>query len=294
KSSLPAIQWASNDGLLIWRLLDLIQKKENFVVLFGKQDPKENTSGDNKITVYERIAQELFPEDFQDHPKTLGKRVRGKTDDLCKIYKEKSALLCQTGGGVGAPEDDEGTGVHHYLDYYIPHDGPHHDTPVAAVNLWEQINKDFPYFSELHKFLSTRPNVVPPVITTGTGPRGRQVVHNQQAGPPTQNSVDDSQIDPALRNMPAQTIPLRMDDPEDHGLSPSSRAVRTNNRIRQQVKGPQPSTFGTDLSNAMERARGSIKSIPKKRSLEDVIIESLRCVFLLLCTLNGFLIMYVQ
>jgi hypothetical protein len=58
------------------------------------------------------------------------------THSLCKIYKEKSALLCQTGGGVGAPEDDEAEGVHHYLNYYIPHDSPHHDTPAMAVNIW--------------------------------------------------------------------------------------------------------------------------------------------------------------
>ncbi|KAJ7835145.1 hypothetical protein B0H14DRAFT_3707334 [Mycena olivaceomarginata] len=113
-------QESANDGVLIWRLLDIIQEKENFIVLFDKQDPKQNTSGDNKITIYERIAAKLFPEDFQDHPRTLGKRVKGKADDLCKIYKEKSSLLHQTGGGVGAPEDEDATGVHHYLNYYIP------------------------------------------------------------------------------------------------------------------------------------------------------------------------------
>ncbi|KAJ7184067.1 hypothetical protein C8R46DRAFT_882667 [Mycena filopes] len=187
KSTLPSIQWSANGSDLIWRLLGHVQEKENFLVLFGKQDPKENTSGDNKIKVFERIASKLFPDEYQEHPKTLGKRVKGKVEDLCKIYKNKSLLLRQTGGGVGAPEDVGADGVHHYLDYYIPTEGPHHDTPEAAKNLWALITKDFPFFAELHKFLSTRPNVVPPVITTGTGPRGRQVIHNQQAEPSTQN-----------------------------------------------------------------------------------------------------------
>ncbi|KAJ6555530.1 hypothetical protein B0H10DRAFT_1690033, partial [Mycena sp. CBHHK59/15] len=147
---LAQIAWAADEGALTWILLEKLQKKENFVVLFGKQDPKENTSGDRKITVYERIAQEMFPEEYKDHSKTLGARVKGKTEDLCKVYKEKAARLRVTGGGVGAPEDAGAGGGHEYLDYYIPGDGPHHDTPAVAVNLWQQLNTEFPYFSELH------------------------------------------------------------------------------------------------------------------------------------------------
>jgi hypothetical protein len=64
-------------------------------------------------------------------PKHVLKSLR-----LCQKYKDKAALLRQTGGGIGAPDDAESDGVHHYLDYYIPHDGPHHDTPVAAKNIW--------------------------------------------------------------------------------------------------------------------------------------------------------------
>ncbi|KAJ7821243.1 hypothetical protein B0H13DRAFT_2377463 [Mycena leptocephala] len=104
-SSLPPITWTANEGSLTWQLIEELQKPMDFVVLFGKQDPKQNTSSDHKIT---------------------------------------------------------------YLTNWIPNDGPHHDTPEAAVNLWGQINKEWPYFSVLHKFLSTRPNIVPPVITTGT------------------------------------------------------------------------------------------------------------------------------
>ncbi|KAJ6558913.1 hypothetical protein B0H10DRAFT_2201331 [Mycena sp. CBHHK59/15] len=45
--NLPKLaQIASDEGALTWILLEKLQKKENFVVLFRKQDPKENTSGD--------------------------------------------------------------------------------------------------------------------------------------------------------------------------------------------------------------------------------------------------------
>ncbi|KAJ7792594.1 hypothetical protein B0H13DRAFT_2393944, partial [Mycena leptocephala] len=213
---------------------------------------------------------------------------------LCQKYKDKAALLRQTGGGIGAPDDAESDGVHHYLDYYIPHDGPHHDTPVAAKNIWEQIHKDFPYFAALHQFLSTRPNIVPPVITTGTGPRGRQVVHNQPVEPlVAAQGFDESTIDPYLLNRSATPPPgsfSQTGGSEDLDVSPS-RLISTNSRIRAQqtpqtgngqgaapksVKGPKPSTFGTDLTNAMEKARSNLKHVPKKRSLEDVIMESSR------------------
>ncbi|KAJ6557073.1 hypothetical protein DFH09DRAFT_1084424 [Mycena vulgaris] len=134
EDKLPPLPWAANGGALTWTLLTCLQEKENFSVLFGKQDPKDisrippNTSSDRKITVYERIAQKMFPEDFKTHAKMLGRRV-------CKIYKEKAAHLRVTGGGIGAPEDSGADGGHQYLDYYIPADGPHHDTSVAAVNL---------------------------------------------------------------------------------------------------------------------------------------------------------------
>ncbi|KAJ7915252.1 hypothetical protein B0H13DRAFT_1610667, partial [Mycena leptocephala] len=150
KSSLGPIAWSANKGYLVLSLIDLIQEKENFIILFGKKDPEENTSGESKVAVYSRIAQKMFPDDFREHSKTLANRVKSKVDELCQKYKDKAALLRQTGGGIGAPDDAESDGVHHYLDYYIPHDGPYHDTPVAAKNIWEQIHKDFPYFAALH------------------------------------------------------------------------------------------------------------------------------------------------
>jgi hypothetical protein len=169
---------------------------------------------------------------------------------------------------------------------------------VTNIKL-EQIHKDFPYFAALHQFLSTRPNIVPPVITTGTGPRGRQVVHNQPVEPlVAAQGFDESTIDPYLLNRSATPPPgsfSQTGGSEDLDVSPS-RLISTNSRIRAQqtpqtgngqgaapksVKGPKPSTFGTDLTNAMEKARSNLKHVPKKRSLEDVIMESSRYVLIL-------------
>ncbi|KAJ7836114.1 hypothetical protein B0H14DRAFT_3870886, partial [Mycena olivaceomarginata] len=79
-SKLGPLSWAANQYALTSQLITLLQKQENFIVLFGKKDASENTSSDRKITVYERIAKEMFPEDFEIHAKTLGKRVKAKAD----------------------------------------------------------------------------------------------------------------------------------------------------------------------------------------------------------------------
>jgi hypothetical protein len=99
KSSLGPIAWSANKGYLVLSLIGLIQEKENFIILFGKKDPKEvrdtssvvfninlsplrqNTSGESKVAVYSRIAQKMFPDDFREHSKTLANRVKSKVDE---------------------------------------------------------------------------------------------------------------------------------------------------------------------------------------------------------------------
>ena len=41
KPSIPPIGWDANQQALTWALLNELEKKENFKVLFGKKDLKE-------------------------------------------------------------------------------------------------------------------------------------------------------------------------------------------------------------------------------------------------------------
>jgi hypothetical protein len=43
----------------------------------------------------------------------------------------------------------------------------------------DEIVSKFPFFPDLHRMLSTRPNVTPIVITTGVGPAGKKTLHYQ-------------------------------------------------------------------------------------------------------------------
>ncbi|KAJ7939175.1 hypothetical protein B0H13DRAFT_1698168, partial [Mycena leptocephala] len=111
ETPLPSIPWSANKGALVWDLLAQVQKTENRKVLFGKQVPQENTSKDHKITVYKRIGESLLPALYLTHPETVGKRRKGKAEDLFKIYQEKAARLRVTGGGLGDPDAAEADDV---------------------------------------------------------------------------------------------------------------------------------------------------------------------------------------
>ncbi|KAF7377321.1 hypothetical protein MSAN_00152700 [Mycena sanguinolenta] len=219
---LPRIDWSANRGALIWDLIAQMEVKENRLVLFGKQDKDEKSIGDRKITVYKRIGGEIMPEYFEKSPNALAKRVKGKAEDLINAYKELAKELQVTGGGLQNDDDDsdnEGSGVHQFLDCYISSEGPDHDTTPRARNIWEKLTQKFEYFPALHKFLAARSNIVPPMVATGVGPEGRKVVHLQ---PPTQtqNTFDDDCIDPSLKN-PQTPDPTNQELDEDElGSSP--------------------------------------------------------------------------
>ncbi|KAJ7278764.1 hypothetical protein C8J57DRAFT_1059764, partial [Mycena rebaudengoi] len=211
---LPSIPWLSNGGVLIWALLAEVQKTENRKVLFGPA-PGEG-----------RIGSIILPEEYKTHPGDVAKRVKGKAEELFKTYKIQAKHLRVTGGGIGAPGDVPGDGVHVYQLYHIPEDGPHHDTPQVASNLWEQISEDFPYFAELHKFLCTRPNIIPPVVTTGVGPLGHQVVHHQQPDP----RGFDKNIDPNSVQTRRNSPPSRFTCSRSSGIPRKRRSTSDASR----------------------------------------------------------------
>ncbi|KAF7355805.1 hypothetical protein MVEN_00908600 [Mycena venus] len=178
---LGPIAWSADEGALIWALLEQMQLKDNRFVLFGK-----TAAPLSKTAVFKQIGEKMLPESYAKAPNALGKRVKGKTEDLVKAYKRHAKKIHVTGGGLQKEDDDEE--VDEFLECTIPADGPDHDTTPLAKNLWEQI-KEFKYFPTIHKFLATCSNITPPAITTGVGPHGRKVIHLQ---PPTITKRDHS------------------------------------------------------------------------------------------------------
>jgi hypothetical protein len=99
KNKIPDIPWTEDNNLLIWSLLNEIEKPANYKVLFGKKDKDEvkahsilsgcrsldrsfsqNTSGERKVTVYKRIGQALVPNLFAINPNVVADRMKGKLE----------------------------------------------------------------------------------------------------------------------------------------------------------------------------------------------------------------------
>ncbi|KDN34025.1 hypothetical protein RSAG8_12886, partial [Rhizoctonia solani AG-8 WAC10335] len=207
---------------MISQALTLVERPENAIILLGKQDKLENTSGESKIVVHARIASdpEVLPQLHKKNPIAAGKKWQSKFNSLCKAYRDKYKELMGTGGGVGheslssPPVDEDGieTGAptELKLDFYLGPDGPDKGASKAAWNVWEKATSEFKWFKRLHKILNSRPNQVPIALTTGIGPNGPQTVFHQ---PPSRcHSPDWDEIEgeadfPTGENAPSNTGP---------------------------------------------------------------------------------------
>jgi len=296
------IPWSHNNSDLIWKLITQLQHPSNFKTLFGTS-PGENTSGDTKVAVYKRIAAALFPQYFPELPTgaqpdktvqknqtTITKRVKARAEELQKTYKKHAARLRLTGSGIGATADGE-QGLHEgeesqttnvYMEYYVPATGPGSETPQLIKNIWQEILAEFPFFSELHKFMSGRPNVVPIAVTTGVGPGGRQTIHMQPTGSvanqdsttgmdTTQPSTFNEREAPtasgdgsmaATPGVPATPVEPSADRTfgQDQLNTPTARCP------------PKPSSFHISQER-LEQVKATIKPVSKKRSFEDTVLD---------------------
>ncbi|KAF8797642.1 hypothetical protein BYT27DRAFT_7125099, partial [Phlegmacium glaucopus] len=164
----------------------------------------------------------------------------------------------------------DGGNVEHF-DYYIPAEGPNKGTPLVAVNIWQDIEKDFKFFPRLHKIFSARPNVVLIAITTALGPYGQRTVWYQSPDDKDSSApapITDSQIDPQL---------LRISEPDAPPTPPhtfgTNITAATANVTPQAVSTnwvPKPSTISRE---AIEKAHLSIQKVPQKHSLLDTLVE---------------------
>ncbi|KIO27436.1 hypothetical protein M407DRAFT_23362 [Tulasnella calospora MUT 4182] len=101
------------DFYIVWDLITRVGCPDNRVVLLGKEKDK-NTSGDTKVKVQQRIASELFPDEFEDptsstgekkkRQKALGTRVKGKWE------QQQVRKMMVTGNGVNLNVDDANLG----------------------------------------------------------------------------------------------------------------------------------------------------------------------------------------
>ncbi|KAF9521502.1 hypothetical protein CPB83DRAFT_778620, partial [Crepidotus variabilis] len=129
-----------------------------------------NMTGNNKVAVYKSIASVVIHEVFAVNKDVASKRTGSKWERYTQAGK-----LHQTSEGVCNKDNISAEMNLQFLEFYIPPEGPSAGTSSHAKNLWETIVAEFPYFSQLHRLLSSRPNIMPIVITTGAGPNSMRL-----------------------------------------------------------------------------------------------------------------------
>ncbi|GLB45646.1 hypothetical protein LshimejAT787_2500380 [Lyophyllum shimeji] len=292
KTKIPEIPWADNENLLTWALLTELEVDKNYKVIFGKKDKNENTSGETKVTVFKRIGEKILPELFAVDPTVIGDRVKSKVEST---YRKHHRKLWQTGGGVRADGDDDEPSQEPSqegaLDFYIPPTGPDESTPAVAKNLWEQIEKEFPPFPRLHVILSTRPNVVPIVVTTALVPEGHSSVtwYQSPGDSSTEPRAHETLSQPTLPSQPTSPQPVLASQPAlptqpavltgASAMSPGA-VLRTFGTplintpaiptLPPQTRAPKPSTVSQE---SLEKARALIQKAPAKRSLGETLLD---------------------
>uniref|UniRef100_A0A0W0FSZ1 Uncharacterized protein n=1 Tax=Moniliophthora roreri TaxID=221103 RepID=A0A0W0FSZ1_MONRR len=254
-TSLPTFQWAANNHEKIWKLIHAIELPAQMKVIVGKEKG-ENSSGDLKAKVFWSIGAEVWPKYSETDPT--------KTSELHGTYQKHATCLRQTGKGVHQDDNDNQESNTISLDFYIPPEGPDHDTPPEAENIWKEIVKDFKFFPHLHHILSTRANITPPAVTTGITPYGRQTILLQQPD----NTIPDELIDPVLHNQPppapeGQTSPSALlATPVE--WTPSAGSLSSASEMAT----PPPQSM---LSASQMAALASISRLPKKRELDELL-----------------------
>ncbi|KAJ7081235.1 hypothetical protein C8R44DRAFT_653212, partial [Mycena epipterygia] len=295
---------------LIWALMTEMEKPVNSKVLFGQKAKGENTSGDTKVAVHKRIGEAIMPEYYALEPGTVGERCKARIEWLQTKYKAQAKRLQQTGGGIGM-ETFRGEDGNEYMAFYIPSTGPDCTTTPEAVNIWAQIEQEFPFFPRLHQIFATRPNVTPIAITTGVGPRGPSTLYvqppdesftpaqvaqintlqdalNLAAAYPNRFDNDNEPIwsgstnlqDGRDRDGPAADDPVDLDDdvvlvnPPQVPVTPAPH--RSNAGKKENiVPTPQTQTRGPKALKheaSIERARAAIKKLPVKQTPLDRLL----------------------
>ncbi|KAG6330303.1 hypothetical protein ID866_8784 [Astraeus odoratus] len=259
KVPLPEIPWSENDHTQAQSLVVEISKPINYKVLYDKKDKIENTSGGSKASVYKHIGAMVLPEFHALHVTGTGDQIKSKLE----IYKCHAVKLHTTRNGIQKDGDVDGSDSEKFCNFYIGVDGSNEGTSLEAKNIWNQIIKQFPFFSELHRIFVACPNITPIAMTTEVGPQGKKTLHLQPLDEP-QIEFSSSQVSQiqtlqdALNYVQAQTsADMARDDTRDLSQTLSE-------------KDPRVSSLSW---KSFSKAKEHVQKVLKKHTIEDTLFE---------------------
>ncbi|KAG2746063.1 hypothetical protein P692DRAFT_20741130, partial [Suillus brevipes Sb2] len=228
---------------VIWQLLTQIKLSENRVVLMGKRK-KGKTS------------------------KTLG-------NSKVTVYQHMGAAIFPQLHSLNAVA----VGEHVKRKY-------EHQFGVCTLHYctWSpnEIVNEFQFFPVLHRILSSRPNVTPIVITTGTGPHGKKTVHFQAPSDDEGDEVGFLTEANCHASSPSFESPFEFPSKSFHDPSQSlydsddkENAPPLSQPILTPLGKKPPKALSLSQSS-VEKVRHCIFKVPKKRSLDETLMDMQR------------------
>jgi hypothetical protein len=144
----------------------------------------------------------------------------------------------------------------------------------------------------MHKMLSARPNINPPIVTTGVGPQGRHAIYLQ---PPEGGIPQFEDGGPGLAQpFSATNANLELSEEQrQHQYctfmdiieaanaaqapppQPVPQLLRTHSSTeKENIQPPTtPNTTGSMAKALMDKAKSNIKKLPLKPSLEETLVK---------------------
>ncbi|KAJ7036204.1 hypothetical protein C8F04DRAFT_1258315 [Mycena alexandri] len=96
-------------------MLAEVEKKQYRLVILGRKDSSENSSGMSKTAAFKAIGKTILPDEAAIDEDAVGKRVKLQYEHVYGLYKKHTKRLRQTGGGLRGNDDDDdsaGAGDH--------------------------------------------------------------------------------------------------------------------------------------------------------------------------------------
>ena len=153
--------------------------------------------------------------------------------------------------------------------------------------------------------LSARPNINPPIVTTGVGPQGRHAIYlqppeggipeSEDGGPGPAQLFSDANVNLGLSEEQRQQQYRTFMDvieaanaaqafpppPPPPPPPPVQQLLRTHSSAeKENIQPPAtPNTAGSMAKALMDKAKSNIKKLPPKPSLEETLVKLSRYVF---------------
>jgi hypothetical protein len=130
----------------------------------------------------------------------------------------------------------------------------------------------------MHAMLATRPNTIPPAVTTGCGPNGRKTVYYQapEVGAPAPEADVKSrnqQYCMLLDVIEAAKAAQQGSNPATEPLSATSSADMVADKENQPPMTPKPAYTASMAKVLVDKAMSNVKKVAPRPSLEDTLIK---------------------